>query len=185
MPDGDGNLRGVVLKSYFDVGNQADSRSYDVVSLSVVSGTWDEWMPFEKDWNRVLAEHGADYVHTTDAVSRQGIFRVWTEKKVDSFLRSCVRAACKHCARYSRRNDRGKFGLLPFVASVVLKTSSSGPRQTDLRRRMRMRLVCVKPWVKSCYGRRTKQPASNATFSLTKESHITAISANFFRTRRR
>lgn len=121
MPDGDGNLRGVVLKSYFDGGNQADSRSYDVVSLSVVSGTRDEWMPFEKDWNRVLAEHGADYLHTTDAVSRQGIFRGWTEKKVDSFLRSCVRAACKHCARYSRRNDRGKFGLLPFVASVVLK----------------------------------------------------------------
>jgi hypothetical protein len=111
----------VVLKSYFDGGNQADSRQYDVVSLAAVSGTHDEWKVFEKDWRKILKKHGADYLHTTYAVSRQGIYKGWSEPQRDDFLRDCVRIACKHCARFSMDDDPGKFGLLPFVVSIVLK----------------------------------------------------------------
>jgi len=37
----------VVLKSYFDAGNKADSREYDVLFLAALSATEDEWGPFE------------------------------------------------------------------------------------------------------------------------------------------
>ena len=111
----------VVLKSYFDGGNQADSREYDAASLCAVSGTFHQWKPFEKDWNLILKKHGADFLHTTDAVSRQGIYEGWTEKQADKFLRDCSRIACKHCARAAIGNDPGKFGLLPMVVSVTLK----------------------------------------------------------------
>jgi hypothetical protein len=59
----------VVVKSYFDGGNQANSRQYDVLSLAVMSGTKDEWTPFENDWNAVLLKHHAAYLYTTDAMS--------------------------------------------------------------------------------------------------------------------
>jgi len=114
-------VRLVVLKSFFDGGNQADSRAYDVVSLAVVSGTKDEWKPFERDWRRVLDKHGADYLHTTDAVSRKGIYKGWKIDQADSFLRDCVRVACKHCARATIGDIPGKFALFPFVVSIVLK----------------------------------------------------------------
>jgi hypothetical protein len=44
----------VVLRSYFDAGNQADSREYDVLSLAVASGTLNEWGPFENEWGDML-----------------------------------------------------------------------------------------------------------------------------------
>ena len=38
----------MVLKSFFDAGNQADSTQYDVVSLASVSGTSEQWRPFDE-----------------------------------------------------------------------------------------------------------------------------------------
>jgi hypothetical protein len=113
--------RFVILKSYFDGGNQADSREYDVVSLAVVSGTFEEWGPFEADWNRVLTDHRADHLHTTYAVSRQGIYKDWSEDQADDFLSDCSRVARKHCARATIDGIPGKFGLHIFVISIVLK----------------------------------------------------------------
>jgi hypothetical protein len=111
----------VVLKSYFDGGNQADSRQYDVVSLASVSGTFEEWRPFEKDWKHVLRKHKVDYLHTTDAVSRQGIYEGWSEDQADRLLSDCSRVARKHCARATIDDVPGKFALFVFVVSIDLK----------------------------------------------------------------
>jgi hypothetical protein len=111
----------VVLRSYFDGGNQADSRVYNVVSLAVVSGTKNEWKPFEKDWKKVLRRHRADFLHTTDAVTRNGIYEGWDDDQVDEFLSDCSRVARQHCARVTIGDVPGKFGLYPFVVTIDLK----------------------------------------------------------------
>lgn len=111
----------LVLKSYFDAGNKADSQMYDVLSLAVGSGTPNEWGPFENDWGEMLKRHHADYLHTTDAVSRMGHYEGWTEKQVDSFLRDCARIVSKHFIRLTTEYASGQFGLYCFVVSVDLK----------------------------------------------------------------
>jgi hypothetical protein len=111
----------MVLKSYFDGGNQADSTQYDVVALASVSGTVSEWKPFERDWKGILKKHKVAYLHTTDAVARRGIYRGWDEKQRDAFLLDCVRVAGKHGARATIGEVPGKWGLFPTVAAFVLK----------------------------------------------------------------
>lgn len=111
----------MVLKSYFDGGNQSDSRQYDVVSLAVMSGTPDLWTPFENDWNDVLRDHNAAYLHTTYAVDRSDIYADWTEGQRDSFLTDCVAVASRHSARPNIGDVSGKYGLFYVVASVALK----------------------------------------------------------------
>ena len=59
----------VVLKSYFDGSNKADSSEYDRISIATVCGTGKEWKRFDTEWRKVLYRHCADYLHTTDAVS--------------------------------------------------------------------------------------------------------------------
>jgi hypothetical protein len=110
----------VVMKSYFDGGNKADSEQYDVVSLAAASATSDEWDPFERDWREMLKRHHADYLHTTDAVSRVNHYDGWTETEADSFLRDCARIAAKHFIRLRTEYDRGEFGIYCFVVSIVL-----------------------------------------------------------------
>jgi hypothetical protein len=119
----------MILKSYFDGGNQADSTQYDVVSLAVISGTQTEWKPFERDWKRNLKKHNALYLHTTDAVARKGIYKGWTEVRRDAFLKDCVRIASKHHAQLNIGEVPGKFGLLCFVISFVLKDFVENSKQ--------------------------------------------------------
>jgi hypothetical protein len=64
----------VVLKSYFDGGNQADSSQYDRVTLATACGTSDQWDMFESAWNEVLQKHNASFLHTTEAVSCSMLF---------------------------------------------------------------------------------------------------------------
>jgi hypothetical protein len=111
----------VVLKSFFDAGNQANSCQYEVLSLAVMSGTHDLWVPFDKDWKRILKKHKADHLHTTYAVSRKGIYKGWTEGQRDAFLKDCVSVAAKHCARAKIGEVPGKYGINCFVVSFVLK----------------------------------------------------------------
>ena len=111
----------VVLKSYFDGGNQADSSEYDVLTLAAVSGTVDLWKPFEDDWNKILVKHHAAYLHTTDAIARRGIYECWTEPQIDAFLSDCVKVAGKHSARPNIGDVVGKYGLFYVVVSFVLK----------------------------------------------------------------
>ena len=111
----------VVLRSYFDAGNQADSREYDTVSLAVVSGTVEEWQPFERDWKKVLEHHHVDYLHTTYAISRHDIYEGWGEDKVNDLLSDCSQVACNYCVRATVGTSLGKFGLMPFIVTINLK----------------------------------------------------------------
>jgi hypothetical protein len=120
----------VVLKSYFDGGNKADSREYDVVSLAVGSGSSDEWDPFERDWREMLKRHHADYLHTTDAVARVNHYEGWAEDEVDSFLRDCTRIIERHFIRLNTEYGPGQFGLYCFVVSINLKDFVSN-REVD------------------------------------------------------
>jgi hypothetical protein len=120
LSDGEERLI-VLLRSYFDGGNQADSTQYDFVSLAAASGTEDEWKPFERDWREMLLRHHAVYLHTTDAVSRVNDFKGWTEDEVDSFLRDATRIIEKHFIRLNTEYVAGKFGLFCFVVTIDLK----------------------------------------------------------------
>ena len=76
----------MVLKSYFDGGNQADNPEYPHACLATVCGTENQWRRFDTAWNKVLYRHGADFLHTTDAVSLQNEFSVekgWNKGAVD------------------------------------------------------------------------------------------------------
>lgn len=76
---------------------------------------------FERDWKKVLKKHGAAFLHTTDAVSKVGIYEGWSEEQRDVFILDCVKAAGRHLARANRPDQVGRYGLLPVVSSVVLK----------------------------------------------------------------
>lgn len=125
----------LVLQSYFDAGNKADSREYDVLSLAVASGTSAEWLPFERDWRAMLLRHHAEYLHTTDAVARVNHYEGWTEKQVDSFLRDCARVIDIHFIRLTTEYVPGQFGLYCFVVSINLKDfvshAQNDPTLTD------------------------------------------------------
>lgn len=111
----------MVLKTYFDAGNKDDSKQYDLLSLAAVCGTPSEWEPFEIDWGKALEAHHADYLHVTDALTRNGIYEGWTETQTKDFLRDCVGVAQKHLIRSDRHGNIAQFGLFPYVSSVVLK----------------------------------------------------------------
>ena len=83
----------VVLKSYFDGSNQADSSEYDRIGIATVCGTSKQWKRFDTEWRKVLYKHHADYLHTTDAVSLQKNFskkKGWSDTRVDAFIGDCV-----------------------------------------------------------------------------------------------
>jgi len=71
------------------------------VTLAVISGTKEQWIPFEIEWKKNLKKHKAKYLHTTDAVAMNDPFDKdsgWTEKSRDAFLLDCVTVASRHIA---------------------------------------------------------------------------------------
>jgi hypothetical protein len=89
----------VILKSYFDGGNQADSPDYSHACIAVVSGSPTQWQRFNTAWNKVLYKHDAEFLHTTDAVSLRNEFSIdngWNKNSVDAFILDCVRVIEKH-----------------------------------------------------------------------------------------
>jgi hypothetical protein len=155
----------MVLKSFFDAGNKADSSQYDVVSLATVSGTKDEWQPFDKQWRSVLRKHRAEFLHTTDAVSRKGIYKGWTEAQRDRFLKDCVDIAARNCARATVDDVPGKFGLYYFVVTFVLKDFIEVAKAI-------------------CRGPPSKAHATNVISSSTKASPSTAIYVTSYKIKR-
>jgi hypothetical protein len=132
----------VVMKSYFDGGNQADSRQYDVVTLASISGTSDQWRLAERDWKAILKKHHAPFLHTTDAVSLTSPPLTkndgWDKTKRDAFISDCVTVIENHLALPIKGAFQGKLGLYPFTVSVVLddfkkarQTNSSVPRDAN------------------------------------------------------
>jgi hypothetical protein len=115
----------VVLESYFDGGNKADSVEYDVLTLAAISGNVNQLRRFERAWKKNLVRHRCDYIHTTDLVSLQNYFdrdKGWNESKRDALLLDCVKIAGKHFARPITQNDpTGRLGLFPHTITVDLK----------------------------------------------------------------
>jgi hypothetical protein len=114
-------LQIVVLKSFFDAGNKDESAQYEVLSLAVISGTGSDWKPFEREWKKTLKKHKAAYLHTTDAVARQGIYKGWSVRQRDAFLADLVRISGHHAARATFGDAIGRYGIFCFIVSVVLK----------------------------------------------------------------
>ena len=89
----------LILKVYFDGGNQADSQQYDRITLATACGTMLQWFALESEWNEALAAHGAKFLHTTDAVCLQREFSPntgWNNDKVDRLISDCVRVIDRH-----------------------------------------------------------------------------------------
>lgn len=111
----------MVLKSYFDGGNQVDSQ-YDRISIAVVCGTANQWKRFNTDWKRVLFRHEAAFLHTTDAVSLKNEFvqeNGWDYQQVNDFIGDCVTVVEKHIAiPEGVKGKRPRMGLLPITLTI-------------------------------------------------------------------
>ncbi|HEY4360051.1 MAG TPA: hypothetical protein VGN17_03740 [Bryobacteraceae bacterium] len=114
----------VLLKAFFDGGNEADSTQYEVVSLASIAGTPGQWRRFDADWKINLKKHHAPFLHTTDALTFNEPFtrdRGWNEQKVDNFLSDCAKIIDHHLLRPTVKNDPGREGLMAHVVTIVLK----------------------------------------------------------------
>lgn len=118
----------MVLKSYFDGGNQDDSSQYDVVSLACVAAIDFDWLPFESDWRILLGRYFGDrhpepHLHTADAVTGNGVYEGWGEAKTQDFLSDCVNVTLHHFikARNLSIGFAGEYGLYGSVVTIVLK----------------------------------------------------------------
>ena len=114
----------MIIKSYFNGGNEADSSQYDQITLATVCGTNQEWRPFEEDWKAVLRKHNAPFLHTTDAVSLNGEFSKgngWDKASVDSFISDCVKTVGEHIAiPLNIPNTPARPGLYVVMLSIRL-----------------------------------------------------------------
>lgn len=112
----------VVLKSYFDGSNHADSSEHDRISIATVCGTGRQWKRFDTDWRKVLYKHGADYLHTTDAVSLKNNFSIergWNKTLVDAFIGDCVSVVKAHMAIPPKTTGGGERpGLFPVTLTI-------------------------------------------------------------------
>lgn len=123
----------MVLKAYFDAGNKADSIRYDVLTLAMVCHVDADWKSVERSWDRNLRKHRAPFLHTTDLMSFQGAYVEWDKPRKDSFLRDCVRIIGKNIARKNHESEPGRYGMLPYTVSIVLKDFIAARKQrTDL-----------------------------------------------------
>lgn len=112
----------VVLKSYFDGSNHADSSEHDRISIAAVCGTSKQWKKFDTEWRKILYRHRADYLHTTDAVSLQNDFakeKGWNKTRVDSFIGDCVGVIRGQIAILPEvPGKRARMGLFPITLTI-------------------------------------------------------------------
>jgi hypothetical protein len=106
----------MVLKSYFDGGNDVDSTQYDYLTLACIAGSSKEWEDFNLRWGKVLKKHHTQFLHTTDAMSLQGVYKNWTPDQASSFIRDCVTVLADTAAISHQR-----LGLHPITITVKQK----------------------------------------------------------------
>jgi hypothetical protein len=124
----------VVLKSYFDGGQTADN---DRVTLACACGTSEQWEPVESAWKRVIAEHKAPPLHTTDANALQkefGTEKGWNNEKVDAYISACVDVIEGSLAEAGRILVPTTSGLLPNIAKLGLNVFTMTIPFDDFRR---------------------------------------------------
>jgi hypothetical protein len=114
----------VVLKSYFDGSNHADSSQFDRVVLATVCGNCEQWDNFTLDWNEALARYNVPYLHVTDAVTLNRPFsrsKGWSHRRVDDFVCDCVRVARRHAALPSLLEGEFRAGLRAVTMTIYLE----------------------------------------------------------------
>lgn len=92
------------LECYFDGGNQADSRQYDYVTLSVISGIPRQWRKLEQEWLSKLKKHNLTSLHATEHKNRPDV--------MEDF------AATTH--EHTFRRSPFRHGLYPFSVTIPL-----------------------------------------------------------------
>jgi len=148
----------MVLKSYFDGGNQDDSSQYDTVSLACVAAIDMDWQPFETAWRIMLQRYFGDsqeaYLHTVDAVTGNGVYEGWGVEKTQDFLSDCVQVALEYFikAKKPEIGFQGQYGLYGCVITIVLKdfiehtTANPNAPQNANEVLLRQALSLVLPW---------------------------------------
>jgi hypothetical protein len=129
----------VVLKGYFDGGQTADN---DRVTLACACGTCEEWEPVELAWKRVISEHQAPPLHTTDAIALQKEFsreKGWNNEKVDAYISACVDVIEGSLAKAGRILVPTTSGLLPNIAKPGLNVFTMTIPFEDFRRAREVR----------------------------------------------
>jgi hypothetical protein len=109
----------VAFKSFLDGGNQADSREYNTVTLAAMSANYLLWDVFTYEWQEVLHKHGAQYLHTTDAVTRNDIYKGWPKTKANQFIDDCASVICRH-ATTRNKYEFTYLGIRPANVTVFL-----------------------------------------------------------------
>jgi hypothetical protein len=122
---GDGRLVvTLVLNCFFDGSNKSDSREYDHVTLAAMAAPMELWEPFEVEWKENLYNHGADWLHTTDAAVGNSPYsrdEGWDRKRINRFVRDCVKLARKYVALPITSHSLGRLGIFPYTVTVNLK----------------------------------------------------------------
>jgi hypothetical protein len=129
------------LITFFDGGKQADSAEYDVVTLAAVSGTPTEWAAFEGEWTVALRNHRAEYLHTTDLVTRNSCYEGWTTNQVTHLLQDCVNVIEKHIAQKPRGSKPFSLGIFPCTTTFVLEAFNNARRSDDHARTAEEQLI--------------------------------------------
>jgi hypothetical protein len=124
----------MVLKAYFD---GAQTANEDRVTLACVCGTCDQWTTVESAWKRVITNHEAPPLHTTNANSLQKEFdrkRGWNNKKVDAYISDCVDVLENSLAQAGRIFVRTAYGYLPNITKQGLNGVTMTIPVKDFRR---------------------------------------------------
>lgn len=114
----------MLVKAYFDGGNQPDSTQYDTVTLATIVGRMTELKPFERDWKAVLKKHNAPYLHTTDAMTFNNDFarsNGWNETRRDAFLEDCAKLFVDSIIKLVDPKEPVAIALAPYTMTIVLK----------------------------------------------------------------
>lgn len=96
------------LHCHFDTGNQADSREYDHVTLTAVSGVPKQWEKLEEEWTARYAKHGIAYFHATE------------HKSYPELMEDFASAAHENTLRRGPTKSDFRHGLYPYSATLPL-----------------------------------------------------------------
>jgi hypothetical protein len=111
----------MLLKGFYDGGNEANSQQYDYVTLAAFFGRPSEWKPFDRAWSKGLEGNGAEYLHTTDLMTFNGIYETgWDMKRRTIFLNECADLIGQSVLLPDETGDPVP-GLVPYSVTIALK----------------------------------------------------------------
>ena len=69
----------MILNAYYDESGTHGGSTVTVMAGLV--GDVNDWIEFDREWNKVLRKHEITHVHAKHLYHRQGMYRGWREKK--------------------------------------------------------------------------------------------------------